>query len=80
MQVFERLGRSRRDRGAELLDDLLARVADTRTAAKYDLDVAHFAKTRWKSFLELCNTICHYRKLVIGANDLTEPAPLDGVA
>jgi hypothetical protein len=36
MQVFEHLGRSRRDRGAELLDDLLARVAGTRTAAKYD--------------------------------------------
>ena len=46
MQVFEGLGRSRRDRGAELLDGLLARVAGTRTAGKYDLDVAHFAKTR----------------------------------
>jgi hypothetical protein len=32
------------------------------------------------STLESIAHIRHYRKLVIRANDLTEPAPLDGVA
>jgi hypothetical protein len=32
------------------------------------------------STLESITHIRHYRKLVIRANDLTEPAPLDGVA
>jgi hypothetical protein len=38
------LGRSRRDRGAELLDGLLARVAGTYAAGKYDLDVGNADK------------------------------------
>ena len=38
------LGRSCRDRGAELLDGLLARVAGTRAAGKYDLDVGNADK------------------------------------